>query len=139
MTFDLQVLSENGRLAVAFVESLGKLGTGETARMLAPGAQFLIRARSETLPLRKILTGLEFCDEIQSKMHEIFPAGVRHVVQSVIESGNRVVLESECYGVTTSGGEYNNYFVFIITVENGLVLDIREYTDYLHTLEVVFK
>ena len=132
-------LSDNGRVAKALVESLGQLGTGATAKLLSAEAEFICRAKSETIPLKRRQSGRDFCEILQPRMHEIFPNGVRHDVISVIESGNRVIVESECDGVTAEGRRYNNYFAFIITLRDGLVTEIREYADFLHTYEVVFK
>lgn len=139
MDIDNQVLSENGRVAKALIESLGELDGIETARLLPPDAQFICRARSESLPIQRRISGREFCNDLQAAMREIFPEGVRHVAKSVIDCGDIVTVESECYGVTTSGKIYNNYFAFIVKFKDSKVVEIREYTDFLHTYEVLFS
>lgn len=126
-------------LARRFVESLGKLGSDETARMLAPDAVFHLRIRSESLPMNKDVSGKQFCAELQPMMKSVFPDGVRHEVKSTFVSGNKAVVESECHGHSISGRYYNNNFAFILTIENGMIADIREYTDFLHTYEIVFQ
>ncbi len=73
--------------AARFVESLGKLGTGETATMLAPGSTFHCRIRSDSLPIKKEMSGAEFCEVLQPGMHAIFPGGVQHEAKSVIVAG----------------------------------------------------
>lgn len=134
---DTATLENNKRVAQCFLESLHDLSGATCASLMSETAIWQVMARSKTLPLGQPLTKTQFTAMMQA-MRRVFPQGVRHEVRSMIAEGDRVAVESECYADFADGRHYNNLFHFLITVRNGQIELVREYTDLLYAKEVVF-
>lgn len=125
-------------LAEEFVASLGDLDSDRTLEMLAEPSQFVCRIRSSAIPLEKLMSGQEFCQRMKPMMRTLFPAGVRHVPRCVVAADGIAVVESECFGTSVRGREYNNHFAFIVYFDGEKVSKCVEYTDFLYVKEVIF-
>ncbi|WP_157218930.1 nuclear transport factor 2 family protein [Flavisphingomonas formosensis] len=63
---------------------------------------------------------------------ERFPEGLQITVQRTTSEGDRVVVEAESHGIRRDGRSYNNNYVFIFIVRDGLIRHRREYCDMFH-------
>jgi ketosteroid isomerase-like protein len=54
---------------------------------------------------------------------------------SMIAEGDRVAVEAESYAELVSGGVYANQYHFLITLRDGLIQSVREYSDTHHMAE----
>lgn len=63
-------------------------------------------------------------------------APMRFDIRSEMELGDRAIIEFEGFGTFQSGELYNNSYVFVADVRNGLIADLREYSDSAYANEV---
>lgn len=63
-------------------------------------------------------------------------APLRMEVRSALEGGNRAIMEMEGFGTFPSGEPYNNNYVFVADVADGLIFDLREYNDSAYSNDV---
>jgi ketosteroid isomerase-like protein len=72
-------------------------------------------------------------DDIRSNMFgpvvERLEAGIRFTFKSVIAEGNHVAIEADGSARTKDGRDYRNAYCFVVRVENGKVVESREYMD----------
>ena len=55
--------------------------------------------------------------------------GIRLEIRQLIAEGNKVVAEMLGTARSTAGKDYNNTYNLILTLEDGLITEIREYLD----------
>jgi|TARA_Y100001951_G_scaffold76037_1_gene63114 uncharacterized protein len=58
---------------------------------------------------------------------------------SIISEGNLVAVEAESFAKLKDGRTYNNFYHFLIAVEDGKVKHIKEYMDTYHAWETFLK
>lgn len=51
--------------------------------------------------------------------------------------GTRVAVETESYTETNKGGIYNNQYHFLFVIEDGKIVQVKEYLDTMHTNEIL--
>lgn len=124
--------------ACRFVERIGYLEPDDLSPLLHEDFIFRTMFRSSGLPLHERADRSLFLAFLV-KAREIFPNLCPHRVVSVISQGNHVVVESECRSLFADGRIYSNQFSFHFIMKNGMILEVREYTDFLHTFETVFS
>jgi ketosteroid isomerase-like protein len=56
--------------------------------------------------------------------------------KSVIADGDMVALEMEGLGKLSNGRVYNNEYVILFVIRDGLIREVREYNDTLHAYNV---
>ena len=61
-----------------------------------------------------------------------FPTGFALRVVGMTAEANRVAAEVESEGQHTSGKAYRNKYHFLITIEEGQIIAVKEYMDTLH-------
>ena len=66
------------------------------------------------------------------------PAGIRFDIRQLTAEDNRVSCMVDGHGLLADGGEYNNYYHFLIEIENGKIRATHEYMDTL-LVEKLFK
>lgn len=66
-----------------------------------------------------------------------FPKGLKLNVVSMIAEGNTVAAEVESDGEHYSGKKYENKYHFLIKIENGKIIEVKEYMDTLHLYQLI--
>ncbi len=56
-------------------------------------------------------------------------------VEEVLVQGNVAAAHVRASGSTMSGRQYDNHYVFLMTVENGQITELREFFDTKHVLD----
>jgi steroid delta-isomerase-like uncharacterized protein len=62
-------------------------------------------------------------------VYDAFPGGISFLVNSIIAEGDRVAVEAESVGEHVSGQTYNNQYVFLFTLRDGKIVELKEYLD----------
>lgn len=75
----------------------------------------------------------EFCDGLL-KAYDNMP---EWIVDDVISEGSKVALRAHSYGVTTNNFVYNNFYHFLMIVDEGKIKSVIEYMDTQHAAELV--
>lgn len=60
---------------------------------------------------------------------------MRFTLLDAIEEGDKVAVEIESRATVEDGAEYNNIYVFIMTISQGKILHVREHADTRHAAE----
>ncbi|WP_137173168.1 nuclear transport factor 2 family protein [Massilia sp. HP4] len=66
-----------------------------------------------------------------------FEGGLRMELKSLIGEGDTVAVEARSDGVTKGGKHYGNEYHILFRVLQGEIVEIREYTDPMHAVEVL--
>ncbi|PZR27555.1 MAG: hypothetical protein DI535_10035 [Citrobacter freundii] len=69
---------------------------------------------------------------IFSLLRERFPSGLKITVRSIVAQGNDVVVHLNNHAVRVDGKIYNNEIVVLMKLENGLIIEEREFLDTIH-------
>ena len=88
------------------------------------------------LPFSGTKTKTEYLQVVGS-IQQGFPSGLKLEVTSMIAEGNQVAAEVASHGEHANGRTYANRYHFLITIEDGLMVEVREYMDTLHLLRLI--
>jgi uncharacterized protein len=75
--------------------------------------------------------------ELLNGLGAAMPKGLRVTPKGLTAEGDRVAVEAESYGETTSGKIYNNWYHFLFEIRDGKIQAVREYFDTLHAKDVL--
>lgn len=130
-------LEENKKIVRRFLESYSIGGVDETLAQMTDSCIFEAMMRSEGLPIPRAPGKAEF-GEMLRNIGSMFPNGVRVTVRGMIAEGDKVAVEAESYAELNNGKIYNNVYHFLVTVHDGKIDHVKEYTDFLHSKEAIF-
>ena len=111
---------DNGRTAWAFFERLGEGRIDDALALLDDaGTWWHVRTRQAyPMPDHK---------RVLARAWSIVP--LRFTLHRTVEDGGDVVLELESHAELPDGGGYNNRYCYVITVVDGALRHVREYSD----------
>ena len=66
-----------------------------------------------------------------------FPGGLELNATSMIAEGSRVAVEVASYGEHANGKTYTNRYHFLMTLEQGKIVEVKEYMDTLHLYQLI--
>lgn len=68
------------------------------------------------------------------EMVQVFPTGLVFTTIDVVSSDSSAAVEWSDYGTAANGYQYKNWGITVFQIENGIVVDVRDYldTDQLH-------
>lgn len=70
--------------------------------------------------------------QLLAELNARIPNGLTLKMHGFTAEGNRVANEAECYGELTNGRIYQNVYHFLIEIEEGKIVFIKEYMDTAH-------
>lgn len=76
---------------------------------------------------------LQFTDAILG----FFPDGLRFTITGMTAEGERVAVEAESTGRHVSGKPYRNQYHFLVVIRGGKIVQLKEYMDTAHAVEVL--
>jgi ketosteroid isomerase-like protein len=125
----------NRRIARQFFERFDARDLDGAMALLADDAQFRIPGKPAESPSAG--------DYDKKRLRKLFervlgniPGGVRMTFKSIIAEGDLVALEMEGFGKLANGRVYNNEYVILFVIRDGLIREVREYNDTLHAYNV---
>lgn len=74
---------------------------------------------------------------VVSSIQQGFPGGLQLTVTSMVAEGDEVAAEVESYGEHVKGRTYSNKYHFLITIDDGKMTNVKEYTDTLHLFQLI--
>lgn len=113
----------NRQVALAFLKAMGSNDTEGARATLAPDGCAIAMGNSHFAGTRDATTIIGSIEAFKSLM----PTGLRLNVKTVTAEGDRVVVEAEGNAETSAGTRYANNYVFVFTMENGKVKEVKEY------------
>ncbi|MDY0964065.1 nuclear transport factor 2 family protein [Massilia sp. CFBP9026] len=126
----------NKSLVGRFLSQFEKGGINELFDMMSNEATWWVNGK----PHLFAFAGLKTRDEMRPALEELFAffnGGIRMELKSLIGEGDMVAVEARSYGVTTSGKHYENEYHILFRLRDGEIVEIREYTDPMHAVEVL--
>lgn len=101
-------------------------GVGDNVRWWVPG----------DLPFSGTKTKAEYL-QVVGAIKQGFPDGLQLNVISMIAEGNKVAAEVESSGKHLNGRDYANKYHFLMTIEGGTIVEVKEYMDTLHLFQLI--
>jgi ketosteroid isomerase-like protein len=126
---------DNSRIAKRFFECFDARDLNGAFALLAGDALFRIPGK----PAESPSAGAYDKNRLRRLFERILknvPDGVRMTFKSVIAQGDMVALEMEGLGKLSNGRVYNNEYVILFVIRDGLIREVREYNDTLHAYNV---
>jgi uncharacterized protein (TIGR02246 family) len=76
--------------------------------------------------------GRDAIAELAGIAAKLYPNGNEREIQAVVSEGDRVVVQSILRAVTNKGVDYENYYVMVMELRDGLVDTVWEYLDLVY-------
>jgi ketosteroid isomerase-like protein len=76
--------------------------------------------------------GRDAMAELAGIAAKLYPNGNEREIQAVVSEGDRVVVQSILRAVTNKGVDYENYYVMVMELRDGLVDTVWEYLDLVY-------
>lgn len=110
-------------VALAWFESLSAGAHDDAWKLMAPdGVYWILRDR-------KTMSNSTFAEAYPGMIAQRFTDGLRFVPGSTTAQDDRVSIEVEADGVLRDGTPYESAYVFLFTIVDGLIRNVREYGD----------
>ena len=113
----------NKQVAVQFVEAMGQNDAERFAETLAPDAVAIAMGTTNFAGKRNrdmMIGGIE-------AFKQILPKGLQFTVKGAIADGDKVAVEAQGNGTTSDDKAYHNNYVFVVTLRDGLIVNVNEY------------
>lgn len=123
------------RVVLDFFMALGSGDFTKTRTKMHPDIIWRVMGRG--IPGEGVHHGADAIFKFIGPIRGLFAPGSPQIqVTSVTTQGQRLVMESHGGGQLKDGREYDNYYVMVVEVKDGLVAELREYMDthYVHEL-----
>jgi ketosteroid isomerase-like protein len=88
------------------------------------------------LPFSGTKTKEEYMQVVGS-IQKGFPDGLELQATGMIAEGNQVAVEVASFGKHVNGKTHTNKYHFLITIEDGKIVDVKEYMDTLHLFQLI--
>ena len=115
---------QNKEVALKFLEAMSVVDPETFASCLAPDAFTLTKGFIP--PLSGERDGQTMVGMV-GLFKTLFPKGLGLTYQSVIASGDKVVVEAEGNAITADDKPYCNQYCFVFTMKNGKIKQLNEY------------
>lgn len=136
-------------VASAFIDALNRNDVATARRCFAPGAiwwvdtgrdraagQFGIDPGADRpWPLHGAMDAAAKCQMLE-RIGDVFPRGLRQVPRRAFAGGNFAVIEVAGDGLFKGETPYQNRYAFVFEVQDGMILEVREYLDTNHAAHV---
>jgi len=124
---------ENKEIVSRFFEEFSKGHIESAFSLVSDDVQWWVAG---TLPFSGTKSKQEYM-QVVGAIKNGFPDGLKLEVQSMIGEGSQVAAEVESDGNHANGKKYNNQYHFLITIENGQMVEVKEYMDTLHLYQLI--
>jgi len=129
-------ITANKNLVRCFLGHFEKGGVNELLDMMSNEATWWVNGK----PHLFAFAGLKTKTEMQAVFHALFSffdGGLHMELKSLIGEGDIVTVEARSDGVTKSGKHYQNEYHLLFRLREGKIIEVREYTDPMHAVEVL--
>jgi ketosteroid isomerase-like protein len=123
----------NKELVQTFFDNFSDGNIGDAFAHLADDANWWVAG---SLPFSGNKTKEEYLQVVAS-IQTGFPDGLSLRITSMIAEGNKVAAEVESDGQHANGKRYQNEYHFLITIEDGKMVEVKEYMDTLHLFQLI--
>lgn len=124
-------MSENGDIALRFLQAFWRGDLAATSSMATPEAIFVF---SRSLPYPRRCPLRDAHAQIVGGLFAAFdpPGKFTVTVRQVLAAGDAVTIEYSAAGKLANGRDYENDYIMAFTMRDGLIHEQRAYTDTAH-------
>lgn len=129
-------ITANKNLVKPFLSHFQKGGVNEILEMMSDDATWWVNGK----PHLSAISGLRTKEEMRPVFNDLFAffdGRLAMQLKSSIGEGDIVAAEARSLGETRSGRIYENEYHILFRIRGGKIAEVREYTDLLHTAEVM--
>jgi uncharacterized protein len=131
----MTIQETNARIARQFFERFDARDLDGAFALMTDDARFRIPGKPSETPSAGYYD-MKKLRQLFERILKAVPEGVRMTFKSVIADGDMVALEMEGLGRLSNGRTYNNEYVILFVIRDGLIQEVREYNDTLHAYNV---
>jgi len=126
----------NKNLVRRFLSYFEKGGINELLDMMSNEATWWVNGKPHLFAFAGLKTKAEMRPALDD-LFAFFNGGLKMELKSLIGEGDMVAVEARSDGVTKSGKHYQNEYHILFRLRNGEIVEVREYTDPMHAVEVM--
>lgn len=126
----------NKSLVGRFLSHFEKGHVNELLDMMSNEATWWVNGKPHLFAFAGLKTRAEMRPALNA-LFAFFNGGLRMEVKSLIGEGDMVAVEARSYGVAKSGKQYENEYHILFRLRDGEIVEVREYTDPMHAVEVL--
>jgi ketosteroid isomerase-like protein len=129
-------ITANKNLVERFLSHFEKGGVDEILGMMSDEATWWVNGKTHLFAF----AGLKTKADMRPAFHALFSffnVGLKMELKSLIGEGDVVAAEASSYGITKSGKHYENEYCILFRIRDGKIIEVREYTDPMHAVEVL--
>ncbi len=120
-------------VVASFFENISQGKMDEAFTLVADDVKWWV---PEELPFSGTKNKQEYF-AIVNRIQQGFPTGFKLVLKDATIEGNKVAAEVESEGTHKNGKQYCNKYHFLIVVENGKFISVKEYMNTLHLAKLL--
>lgn len=126
---------DNKAVVRRYFDHFEKRQIADALALLSDDLAWWILGKPHLYPYGGLKTKSEIA-EIFDALGVLIPGWVKIELRQMIAEDDRVAVEWESSGVAANGKEYNNTFAFFFRVWEGKIVEVREYFDLMHVVDV---
>ncbi|WP_208281145.1 nuclear transport factor 2 family protein [Massilia oculi] len=126
----------NKSLVERFLGQFENGGVNELLDMMSNDATWWVNGKPHLFAFAGLKTRAEMRPALD-ELFAFFDGGLRMELKSSIGEGDMVAVEARSHGVTKSGKHYENEYHILFRLRDGEIVEVREYTDPMHAVEVL--
>jgi len=119
-----------------FLGHFEKGGVNELLDMMSDEATWWVNGKPHLFAFAGLKTKAEMRPALNA-LFAFFDGGLKMELKSLIGEGDIVAAEARSDGVTKRGKRYENEYHLLFRLRDGEIVEVREYTDPMHAVEVL--
>ncbi|WP_459614249.1 nuclear transport factor 2 family protein [Bordetella sp. 2513F-2] len=126
---------ENKRTVVVFCGHFARAAIDDVLDMMGEDATWWVNGKPHLFSGAGVKSKAEM-ERVWHGLYALLDGGLRMDVLAMIAEGNRVAAEVRSHAVTRRGKIYENDYHMLFTLRDGKIVQVKEYTDPMHAVEV---
>lgn len=127
------ITMQNKELVSSFFSHFSSGNIDEAFALVSDDASWWVPG---DLPFSGTKTKAEYL-QVVGAIQSGFPNGLKLEATSMVAEGNKVAVEVASNGDHANGRKYTNQYHFLITIEDGKFVEVKEYMDTLHLYQLI--
>lgn len=128
--------NDNKKVVQDFMDLFGKSAIRELLDAMTPEATWEIMGKPELFAHAGIKTKADLA-LIWPDLYDRLEGPLEMRITGMVAEGNLVAAEVQSHALSKSGKVYANAYHFLITVREGRIAAVKEYTDLMHAADVL--
>tara|TARA_R110000782_G_scaffold78276_9_gene155644 strand:- start:74653 stop:75054 length:402 start_codon:yes stop_codon:yes gene_type:complete len=129
---------QNKALVEKFFGHFDRFEMDEALAMLKDDATWRIMGTPEIFPFAAVHTKAGMAN-IWATLGQFMPNGMETKICGMIAEGNHVSVELVSHGTAADGRIYNNHYHDVFVIEDGAIVEVREYFDTQHVADMFLR